>query len=95
MRLGRRHIGFVELDRRAIESARGVTALAFDLRLLVARQSGAYIVRGGFITDLDGGGRRARGFERIRYDQRNVLAVIANDVVFERWTRLVHITGID
>ena len=78
MRLDRGHIGFVELDGRAIECARGVTTLAFDLRFRNARQGRAYIVRGDFITDLDGGRCRARGFKRIRYDERDGLLLAVN-----------------
>jgi hypothetical protein len=37
----------------------------------------------------DGGGGGCGGFERVRHRKRDVLAVIANDVVFERRATLV------
>ena len=95
MRLCRRDISLVDLDRGAGESGIGVAALTFQ-PLLRAERAGNYVgilVRFEVVFDVRlifGVGdtdRISRGFghlEGVRHGEGNVLAVVTNDIVIER-----------
>jgi len=94
-RLDRRHVGFVERDGRAVERARRVAALAFDLQLGARHERVAHVVRRGLVADLDGRRRRTRGLERLGDDDCHVLPVVADDVVVEGRARFVDVARIN
>src|SRR2546422_11267911 len=94
MRLGGRDIGLVELDWRARKSALGIASLALqtrsrshcggdDVRLLVGLQIGIdvrLLFGVGYANSVGG----ALGcFEGVRHSQRDVLTVVADDVIFK------------
>src|SRR5258706_8908958 len=94
VRLGRRDISLIELDGRGCESAIGVAALVvqaaahaegggYRVRILVrveARFDVRLLLR---VRRVDRIGSGLGGLERFSHSQRNVLAVITNDVVLE------------
>src|SRR5258707_13770921 len=95
VRLGRRDVGLVELDRRACESTLGVSALA--VQALARPKSRNHLVRivirfeVGLDVRLLLRVRRANriggslgGLESVCHSERDVLAVIANHIVLER-----------
>ena len=100
VRLGRRDIGLVELDRCACESGVGVAALALQAGSRAKRGDNHFGIIVRFKLGLDvrlflgvghtnGIGRGFGGFERVRHSERDVLAVVANDIVLEGWAPLV------
>ena len=95
MRLGRCHVGLVELNRCACKSGVGVAALAFQpvlgaigsfnhFRVIVGFEIvfDVRLVLGVRYMDRVRGG--LGGLESVRHSKRNVLPIITNDVVFER-----------
>ena len=101
VRFGRRDVGLIDLHRRARERAVGVAALALqprrrrerrrdDIRLVVGFQFGIDVVRLRRIRHLHRIGGGLGLLERVGDGERDVLAVIANDVVLERRAALVH-----
>src|SRR5205823_9446815 len=92
--------GLVELDWRAGERALGITALALQprahgerggnhFRLVVLFEFG-FDVRLLFgVRDANRIGSGFGGLEGVRHSERDVLAVVANDIVFERRAALV------
>ena len=100
VRLGRRDVGLVELDRRAGESLVGVAALALQrlrgpnvvdhfVGLVVRLEVGVDVRLLLRVGRADGIGGGFGALERVRDGERDVLAVVANDVVFERRPALV------
>src|SRR5438094_144814 len=100
MRLSGRDIDLIELDWRARKSALGIASLALqarsrsqcsqdDVRLLVGSQIGIHVrlVFGVGDANIVGGGFGR--FEGVRHSQRDVLTVIADDVIFKWGTALV------
>ena len=95
MRLCRRDISLVDLNRGAGESGIGVAALTFQ-PLLRAERAGDHVgivVRFEIEFDIrlvlgvGDADHISRGFcilERVRHGERDVLAVVANDIVIER-----------
>ena len=99
MRLGRRDVGVVELNRRACESGIGVATLAFQPGLRAVRGFNHCRVIVGFeivfdvrlvlvVRDPDRIGGGFGGLKSVRHGERDVLAVVANDIVLERWAPL-------
>ena len=99
---GRRDVGFVELDGRGIERRFGVAALA--LQPLVRAEGGVdrfgfvvgfelHVDVGlfGLVADLHGIGGGFGGFESFGDGERHVLAVVADDIVFERRAAFFHV----
>src|SRR6058998_1469977 len=95
MGFGRRDVGFVELDRRAHEGAFGISPLALHSfnRAVSRKDYGRIVARLKMSFDIwrffrVGGahciGSRLGGFEGVGYCQSDVLAVIADHIVFER-----------
>src|SRR6516165_2969039 len=94
MRLERRDVNLVNLDRRACESSFGFTTFAFNpLHWPEGRHYFVWVVVsfevqfdvrhfGGVCRD-DGVGSGFGGFKRLRHGERDVLAVITNNVSFE------------
>src|SRR5438067_1176216 len=99
MRLARRDIGLVELDRRICESGLDIAALTLQ-SLLRAERGGNHVsvlvrfkmsldirlVLGVCDTNRIGSG--FGGLECVRYGERDILPVIANDIVLKRRTAL-------
>src|SRR5262245_62146855 len=96
VRLGRRDVGLIELDRRARESSIGIAALALQalvrtkggenhLGIVVRLELGLYVRLLLLVRDADRIGGRFGSLESVRHSERDILAVVANDVVFERW----------
>ena len=100
MRLGGRDIGLVELDWRARKSALGIASLALqarsrshcggdDVRLVVGLQIGIDVRLLFGVGDANSVGGGFGCFEGVRHSQRDVLTVVADDVIFKWGTPLV------
>ena len=94
MRLRRRDIRLVELDGRARKSALGLAALALqtrsrgqcsrnDIRFVVGFEVRINVRLLLCVGDAHRIGSGLGSFERVRHSQRNVLAVIAHNVILE------------
>src|SRR2546427_8184629 len=88
-------IGLVELDKGARESALGISALALyaldraelghhHRRLVVGLELGVDVRGLLFVDDANRVGRGLGVFECVGNSQRDVLAIVANDIVLER-----------
>src|SRR5258707_12245967 len=100
MGLGGRDIGLVELDGRARKSALGIASLALqarsrshcrrdDVRLVVGLKIGINVRLLFSIGDANNVGGGFGGFEGVRHSQRDVLTVIADNIIFKWGTPLV------
>src|SRR5215475_14641345 len=99
MRFGRRHVSLIEFHGGARESGVDIPALTLQAVPWAERRGNLIGVVVGFQMCFDVGlfrgiGRANRigggfgSFESVGHGERDILAVVANDVVFERWTPL-------
>ena len=84
-----RDVGLIELDRRVGQRPVGVAALAVHRRLVVGFEVGIDVRLFRGIRDAHRIRCRLGGFERVGDDERDVLAVIADDIVGQRRAALV------
>src|SRR5258705_1137115 len=100
MRLGWRDICLIELNPRACESSVGVTPLAVEAIAraergsnhigIVVRLKVEFNVRRLFrIGRANSIGSSLGGLERIRDSQRDVLTIVADNIVLERWAPFI------
>jgi hypothetical protein len=99
MRFGRRHVSLIEFHRGAREGGVDIPALAVQAVPRAERGVNLIGIVVGFQMCFDVGlfrgiGRANRigggfgSFESVGHGERDILAVVPNDIVFERWTAL-------